>query len=144
MNANIVCIFCKSVLMLLLLAALTFYVLKHKRRQYFEMKILISMALSYGILFLLFGSKLTSFVIGEFSFQILHAIQIVLRCFLHWSFTSQYIMTCILLPNLVKKAYLLMYEHQSFISNDLEVTTIESDFIQRHQELDIAIKQEKL
>ena len=54
-HANDICIFLKGSLMQVVILFLAVYIIKLKRRECFEIKILITMSLSYGILAILFG-----------------------------------------------------------------------------------------
>ena len=52
--------------------------------------------------------------------------------------------TCVLIPGLVNRAQLLLARHITVIENEYEVTTLASDFVRKHKEIDHDIKKEKM
>ena len=62
----------------------------------------------------------------------------------HWIYASQYMKTCVLIPGLVNRAQLLLARHITVIENEYEVTTLLSDFVRKHKEIDHDIKKEKM
>ena len=92
-----------SICMVIFLIAFGAYLFKHRRYQAFELKILVSMLITYAL-----SPVIYKFAPEESHPSSIHAIQISLKLFYHWVYTSQYIKTCMLLPSMVKNMHLLM------------------------------------
>ena len=92
-----------SICMVIFLIAFGAYLLKHRRYQAFELKILVSMLITYAL-----SPVIYKLAPEESHPSSIHAIQISLKLFYHWVYTSQYIKTCMLLPSMVKNMHLLM------------------------------------
>ena len=93
-----------SVFMLLVVTSLAFYFIKIKRRQCFGITILACMFLKHALIIT------SNFMLKDQmnNFKILKIVIIsspfAIGIFAHWSYASQYMKTCLLVPNLVKKA----------------------------------------
>ena len=61
----------------------------------------------------------------------------------HWSYASQYMKTCKLVPGLVNTASLLMARHLTVIENEYGRQTTTSEFVRQHSSIDQDIKAEK-
>ena len=62
----------------------------------------------------------------------------------HWSYASQYLKTCKLVPGLVNTASLLMARHLTVIENEYGRQTTTSEFVRQHDNIDQDIKAEKI
>lgn len=61
----------------------------------------------------------------------------------HWAYASQYLKTCILLPNMVSKARLLLERYQNAIENNCTKITLHSEFVNRDIAIDTEMKFER-
>ena len=129
-------------LMLVVLALLGFFMIKHKRVQRFVVTIFASMAIKYTIWVFYFTFK-TSIDQNKLLSVVLFTIASASGPITHCIYASQYTKTCVLIPGLAKRARLLMDKHQSTIENGYELKIPVKEFLRIHKEIVIDIKKEK-
>ena len=61
----------------------------------------------------------------------------------HWAYASQYLKTCILLPNMVTKARLLLERYRNTTENHCTKITLHSEFVSREFAIDTEMQIEK-
>ena len=126
-----------SLCMVLFLLVFGVYLLKHRRYQSFELKILVSMLITYAL-----SPVIYKLAPEESHPSSIHAIQISLKLFYHWVYTSQYIKTCMLLPSIINNMRLLVQSYH-MITESQENLNWTKDFMKEHEEIDKAIQSEK-
>ena len=52
--------------------------------------------------------------------------------FIHWTYASQYLKTCIILPSIVKKAHLLLTMNTEKLEHEYEIKPLTETFRDRH------------
>ena len=123
-------------------------VLLFKRRKYksFEIKIIVCMLLANleGISFrldLVLNDGKAFKSISNVSESILETGALTLITFAHWTYASMYMQTIIILPSLLKKAFLLMtqYDEKLKYEND-GMSPISKSYRVRHDKIDFSIK----
>ena len=124
-----------GLLVLVLFFIFASFLYKIKRRERFEMTILIFNSLKYAnwTIYALFSDKID----GNRSLQIISQILFdSTGPISHWAYASQYMQTCILIPGLVYKAQLLMERHRDVIMDEYKLTTATDIFVKKHKEID--------
>ena len=117
--------------------------MKGKRLKWFEGQVLVYM-LAFNFLVIWF--EIQGSLDNEFS-NLVGSIMIALIGFFteayHWTFASQYLQTCILIPSIVKKKILLLKMYEEKIENQFTPQGLSEEFLERHDMFDFTIAQEK-
>ena len=117
--------------MLLLLGIFATFLIKNKRGKRFEVSIIISMTLFYVIVvsLRLFGDKIYESLLFA---TITNTFQDASGIIAHWTYASQYMKTCMLIPGLLNKARLLLERHKTAIKDEYDPTLPTNEFLRRH------------
>ena len=131
-----------SLVLLTALLAFLVYFLFRGRRQRFEVTIILVMSIKYAIV-------MANAILGKRSADLTKQTQVILLSIqnaagpiAHWTYASQYMKTCILVPGLVSKAKLLFERHSRTIENEFEGATSVDEFVRLHNEIDRDIKKQ--
>ena len=131
----------EDILMLLILIAFTVYIVKHRRRERFELLIIFWMTIKYvtGTINHCFYDKM-----NELEKNIFYGLYFSASSITQWIYASQYMKTCILIPGLFNKANLLMKRHITADERECELTASNNSFLRKNSEIDADIKAEKV
>ena len=108
-----------SLLMLILLVVFLIYVCRLDsifNRQRFELTILFLMIYRYSIMMLFPETDIFNYG-GRTLYKVAIFSSWAVDHVCHWSYASQYLKTCFLVPDVVNKAYLLLAKHLTVIKN---------------------------
>ena len=108
-----------SLIPLTALFAFLVYFLFRGRRQRFEVTIILAMSVKYTIHMILAIIMKRQIDIDKKTSVLLLSLENAAGPIAHWTYASQYMKTCILIPGLIRKAGLLFESHSKTIKNEL-------------------------
>ena len=127
-----------SVLSLLAIVGLCFFLCKHRRKGWFQFKVILCLSIKRILILILSGTPID----GKPD-AFIFVVEGSLGVYAQWIYASQYMKTCNILPYLVKNAQLLVQRHKAGTENWREVAGLNSTFMSMHESIDSAIKETK-
>ena len=120
---------------------LAVYLLVQKERNLFEIRIVGCMSISYLIWvpdhfdFMFNGSKIAKYM-GYNLHCFFFALASCLHNFAYWTYATQYMKTCKILPYLLERAKVLLQQYNEKLENEFDLSKIPDNFMAKHDEMD--------